>query len=76
MRPSKWEVRYPRHRDHKFAAKTVFSEACVFLNKKLFLLFSFVNFDIHSPEERFICSQSYFAFQFVLGPGTNSTNCA
>ena len=31
---------------------------------------------IPSPEERLICSQSYFVFSFVLGPGTDSTNCA
>ena len=38
--------------------------------------FSFLFDPIPSPEERLICSQSYFAFSFVSGPGTDSTNCA
>ena len=46
-----------------------------FLSFSFFFFFSFFD-PIPSPEERLIWSQSSFVFGFVLGPGTDSTNCA
>ena len=42
----------------------------------LFLFSGAENDPIPSPEERLIWSQSSFVFNFVLGPGTDSKNCA